>query len=382
MRIITFMLKFILIGAVVSVTCVTGVYLYFASDLPKLSSLADYQPPLVTRVFSTDGELLAEYADEHRILTPLNEIPQQVRNAFLAAEDEHFYQHPGVNPARILSAAMANLRAGHTVQGGSTITQQVAKNFLLSSERSYTRKIKELILDQRIEEDFSKDDILYLYLNQIYLGRGSYGVASAAWRYFGKRLDELTLAQSAMLAGLPKAPGYYAPHLRADLAIKRRNLVLGMMRRSGLAEAEDIALAQQEPMNLAPLPVNKLSNAYANTVYQQLIERFGKQTLRRQGLSVVIPYDWRAEDAAVHAVRKGILELEQRQYYRIPVNHVAEAWPGLLDEWAEKRNGISEAPNDDEIIPALVEQVLPDGGLLLNDGLARWSLSKPRWNWE
>jgi len=376
------MLKFILIGAVVSVTCVTGVYLYFASNLPKLSSLADYQPPLVTRVFSTDGELLAEYADEHRILTPLKEIPQQVRNAFLAAEDEHFYQHPGVNPARILSAALANLRAGHTVQGGSTITQQVAKNFLLSSERSYTRKIKEIILAQRIEEDFSKDDILYLYLNQIYLGRGSYGVASAAWRYFGKRLDELTLAQSAMLAGLPKAPGYYAPHLRPDLALKRRNLVLGMMQRSGLADAEDVALAQQEPMNLTPLPVDKLSNAYANTVYQQLIERFGKQTLRRQGLSVVIPYDWRAEDAAVHAVRKGILELEQRQYYRIPVNHAAEAWPALLAEWADKRDGISNAPDDDEIIPALVEQVLPDGGLLLNDGLARWSLSKPTWNWE
>jgi len=376
------MLKFILIGAVVSVTCVTGIYLYFASNLPKLSSLADYQPPLVTRVFSTDGELLAEYADEHRILTPLKEIPQQVRNAFLAAEDEHFYQHPGVNPARILSAALANLRAGHTVQGGSTITQQVAKNFLLSSERSYTRKIKEIILAQRIEEDFSKDDILYLYLNQIYLGRGSYGVASAAWRYFGKRLDELSLAQSAMLAGLPKAPGYYAPHLHADLALKRRNLVLSMMQRSGLADAEEIAIAQQEPMNLAPLPVDKLSNAYANTVYQQLIERFGKQTLRRQGLSIVIPYDWKAEDAAVHAVRKGILELEQRQYYRIPVNHAAEAWPALLADWAEKRDGISQAPSDDEIIPALVEQVLPDGGLLLNDGLARWSLSKPAWNWE
>jgi len=377
------MLKFILIGAVVSVTGVTGVYLYFASNLPKLSSLADYQPPLVTRVYSTDGELLAEYADEHRILTPLEDIPQQVRNAFLAAEDEHFYQHPGVNPARIMSAALANLRAGHTVQGGSTITQQVAKNFLLSSERSYSRKIKEIILAQRIEEDFSKNDILYLYLNQIYLGRGAYGVASAAWRYFGKRLDELTLAQSAMLAGLPKAPGHYAPHLNPDLAMQRRNLVLSMMQRSGFADADAVEQAKLEPMGLVPLPADKLTNAYANNVYNELIRRFGKKTLRRQGLSVVIPYDWRAEQAAVHAVRKGILELEQRQYYRIPVNHPAEAWPDLLASWAERRaDEASPLPADDDIIPALVEEVLPDGGLKVNDGINQWALGKPSWHWE
>lgn len=383
MRIFKFMLKFILVGAVASVTCVTGVYLYFASNLPKLSSMADYQPPLVTRVFSTDGELLAEYADEHRMLTPLEQIPQQVREAFLAAEDEHFYQHPGVNPARILSAAVANLRAGHTVQGGSTITQQVAKNFLLSAERSYARKIKEMILAQRIEEDFSKDEILYLYLNQIYLGRGSYGVASAAWRYFGKRLDELTLAQSAMLAGLPKAPGYYAPHLNPELARQRRNLVLGMMQRSDFATAEAVALAQQEPMNLVPLPAEKLSDAYANTVYQQLIERFGKQTLRRQGLSIVTPYDWRAEEAALHAVRKGILEIEQRQLYRMPKNNLPESWPKLLAGWAEKRNDRTATMlSDDDIVPALVEQVLLTGDLLVNDGIARWNIAKPSWRWE
>ncbi len=377
------MLKFILIGTVASVIGITGIYLYFASDLPKLSSLADYQPPLVTRVFSTDGELLAEYADEHRIITPLKDIPQHLRNAFMAAEDEHFYQHPGVNPARILSAAIANMRAGHTVQGGSTITQQVAKNFLLSSERSYTRKIRELILAQRIEEDFSKDDILHLYLNQIYLGRGAYGVASAAWRYFGKRLDELTLAESAMLAGLPKAPGYYAPHLHPDLAVQRRNLVLGMMKNAGFADAEAVATAQQEPLNLAPLPADRLSNAYANMIYQQLIERFGKQTLRRQGLSITIPYDWRAEDAAVYAVRKGILDLEHRQLYRMPVHHPADEWPALLTTWADNRRATEDHTlRDDEIIPALVEEVMPDGELLLNDGIDQWKISKPVWQWE
>ncbi len=383
MRIITLMFKIILAGTVVSVIGITGVYLYFASNLPKLNSMADYQPPLVTRIYSTDGELLAEYADEHRILTSLEDIPQQLRNAFLAAEDEHFYQHPGINPARILSAAIANLKAGHTVQGGSTITQQVAKNFLLSSERSYARKIRELILAQRIENDFSKDEILYLYLNQIYLGRGAYGVASAAWRYFGKRLDELTLAESAMLASLPKAPGYYAPHLHPDLAMQRRNLVLGMMQRSGFADAEAVEQAQQEALKLAALPANRLTNAYANMVYQQLIGRFGKTTLRRQGLSIIIPYDWRAEDAAVYAVRKGILNLEQRQAYRMPTHYTSEESLALLSLWAEKRSAMAEHPlGDDEIMPALVEEVLQDGSLLLNDGMAQWNISKPKWRWE
>ena len=190
MRAFVFMLKLTTASVMLAVIAVTLGYIYFSRNLPELSSLSDYQPPLVSRIYNTQGELLAEYADEHRILTPLASIPKQLRNAFLAAEDQQFYEHPGINPARILSAALANLRAGHTVQGGSTITQQVAKNFLLTPEKNITRKIREAILSYRIEQAFSKDDILYLYLNQIYLGRGSYGVASAAWRYFGKRLDQ------------------------------------------------------------------------------------------------------------------------------------------------------------------------------------------------
>jgi len=383
MRIITLIFKIILAGSIVSVMCITGVYLYFAKDLPKLNSLADYQPPLVTRVYSTDGELLAEYADQHRILTPLNDIPQQLRDAFLSAEDAHFYQHPGINPARILSAAIANLKAGHTVQGGSTITQQVAKNFLLSFERSYTRKIREIILAQRIEAHFSKDEILYLYLNQIYLGRGAYGVTSAAWRYFHKRLDELTLGESAMLAGLPKAPGRYAPHLHPDLAQKRRDIVLHMMQRNHAADAAAVELALNEPLSIAPLPRNKLSDAYADMVYSQLIHKFGKKTLRKQGFSITIPYDWKAEKAAIHAVRKGILDVEHRQYYRIPKHHQPDEWEALLSQWSKQRDDSHSQPlADDELIPALVEQVLPKGALLVNDGLQQWKLSRPKWQWE
>jgi len=383
MRTISLILKFILTSTVIAVTGITGIYLYFSSGLPKLSSLADYRPPLTSRVYNPNGVLLAEYADQHRILTPLKNIPQQLRHAFLAAEDEHFYQHPGINPARILSAAMANLRAGHTVQGGSTITQQVAKNFLLSPERTYSRKVREMILAHRIEQRFSKDEILYLYLNQIYLGRGAYGVASAAWRYFHKRLDELTLAESAMLAGLPKAPGRYAPHLHPDRALARRNTVLRMMEKSGLASGDEVEKALAEPLNITPLPVAELTNAYANRVYQELAARFGEKTLRRQGLTIIVPYDASAERAAVHAVRKDVLEIEQRQFYRFPVHHAQEEWPDLLAAWAEKRKDAVDMPlADDQLIPALVTEIAPDGSLMVTDGIRHWRLLRPKWQWE
>lgn len=365
----------------VAVIIITGTYLYFASTLPKLSNLTAYQPPLVSRVYNTRGELLAEYADEHRILTPLTAIPERVRNAFLAAEDEHFYQHPGINPPRILAAAIANLKAGHTVQGGSTITQQVAKNLLLTSERTYSRKISEVILAYRIENSFSKDDILYLYLNHIYLGRGAYGVASAAWRYFGKRLDELTLAECAMLAGLPKAPGRYAPHLNPELAFKRRNTVLHMMQQTGFAKAEDITKAVLEPITVAPLPESRLGNAYASAVYHKLSAIFGAKTVRRQGLTIIVPYDVEMEDAAIKALRKGVLEIEHRQFYRGPAaHHEPDTWAELLAGWAEGRT--DEMPQEDEIFPALIEQVMPDGSLQVNDGKHVWTLARPRWQWK
>jgi len=364
------------------VICVTIGYLYFSSNLPSLNSLSAYQPPLVSRIYNAQGDLLAEYADEHRILTPFNEIPKLVRDAFLAAEDQQFYKHIGINPARIASAAIANIMAGHKVQGGSTITQQVAKNFLLTSERTYTRKIKEVILAHRIEEAFSKDDILYLYLNQIYLGRGAYGITSAAWRYFGKRLDELTLSECAMIAGLPKAPGKYAPHLNHKLATRRRNTVLYLMERSGYAKAEDVALALQEELIVAPLPQNHLRGAYAQEVHRQLVQRFGLQTLRRQGLSIIVPYNAQAEKDAIRAVRKGLLDIEKRQFYRTPTQHPPSAWTDKLAAWKKAQQQLTQPLGSDQVIPALVEKVMKNGNLLLNDGKSQWQLNKPKWHWE
>jgi len=362
---------------------IAGGYLYFSSNLPELKKLSSYQPPLVSRIYNTNGELLAEYADEHRILTPFEDIPLQLRNAFLAAEDQQFYEHPGINPARILSAAIANLRAGHTVQGGSTITQQVAKNFLLSAERTYTRKIREVILSYRIEKTLSKDDILYLYLNHIYLGRGSYGVTSAAWRYFGKRLDELTLGECAMLAGLPKAPGSYAPHINPERAKKRRDTVLYLMERSGYANADDVQRALEEELKTAPLSDNKLTDAYGNEVHRQLVEKFGLNTLRKQGLTVIIPYHPDIETGAVRAIREGVLEVEQRQLYRAPAHHQPETWKPLLEEWAAAQpEGELPPVGKDQVLPALVEKVRSNGSLQINDGRRQWVLSRPKWKWE
>ncbi len=356
----------------------TIAYIIFSSNLPELGSLSNYQPPLVSRVYNTDGQLIAEYADEHRILTPFNEIPKQLIHAFLAAEDQQFYEHPGINPARILSAALANLKAGHTVQGGSTITQQVAKNFLLSSERSYTRKIREAILAYRIEQSFSKDDILYLYLNQIYLGRGSYGVASAAWRYFHKSLNELSLAECATLAGLPKAPGKYAPHINPNKAKQRRNTVLRLMRESGMADAQAVARAMQAPMIVAPLQRATLINAYADQVRRELVARFGEKNLRKQGFTIIVPYNEKAELAAIRAVRHGVLEVEQRQYYRYPTHHPRSERAALLATWRQQ----AAIPTTDSLIPALVEKVYKNGDLSVNDGRHIWRLSKPKWHWK
>ncbi|WP_236075392.1 penicillin-binding protein 1A [Mariprofundus sp. EBB-1] len=382
MRILSFIAKIVIsLSILMALTAIIG-YMLFSSNLPKLNALSEYQPPLVSRVYSTDGELLAEYADEHRILTPFKEIPKQLKDAFLAAEDQQFYEHPGINPARIASAALANLRAGHTVQGGSTITQQVAKNFLLTSEKSYVRKIREAILAYRIEQAFSKDEILYLYLNHIYLGRGSYGVASAAWRYFHKNLDELTLAECATLAGLPKAPGRYAPHINPKKALQRRNTVLSLMKSSHVAKANAVRIASREPMIIAPLEASKLTDAYADQVYQELIDRFGLKTLRRQGLTITVPYDAHAQAAAIDAVRRNVLEIEQRQFYRYPTHHPRDTWPDLLNTWRQAAGANPPPPSSTTLIPALVEKVDRKGTMTVNDGSRQWKIKKSNWRWK
>jgi penicillin-binding protein 1A len=226
----------------------------YGRDLPDYRQLADYDPEVMTRVFAGDGRLLAEYAVEKRVFVPIRAIPKPVINAFLAAEDKTFYSHPGVDFAGIANAVLINLKRLGSDQrpvGASTITQQVAKNFLLTNEVSIARKIKEAILAFRIERAFSKDRILELYLNEIYLGFGSYGVAAAALNYFDKSLDELTVSEAAFLAALPKAPNNYHPITKHDAAVGRRNWVIQQMRENGKIDAQTAQDAMAEPLVIA-----------------------------------------------------------------------------------------------------------------------------------
>src|SRR5664279_4295104 len=222
---------FLYIGLGIGVVAAAGVlgaviYIYAVTrDLPSVEALRDYTPPVTTRVYAGDGSLLGEYAREHRIFVPIAFVPKLITEAFTSAEDKNFYNHPGIDPSGIMRAAIKdifNIFQHKRLEGASTITQQVAKNFLLTADQNFTRKVKEAILAIRIDATYSKDKILELYLNEIYLGENSYGVAAAALNYFGKSLDQLDIAEVAFLAGLPKAPAHYDPRFHRQAAVDRR----------------------------------------------------------------------------------------------------------------------------------------------------------------
>src|SRR5207248_4979441 len=239
---------------IVGVAAMAGLLWHYSKDLPEYSQLQDYEPPVMTRVHAADGSLLAEYAKERRLYLPIQAIPKLVINAFVAAEDKNFYQHPGVDIYGIARAGMLyieNYGSGRRPQGASTITQQVAKNFLLSNEVSFQRKIKEALLALRIERTYSKPKILELYLNEIYLGLGAYGVAAASLLYYDKSVHELSIAEAAYLAALPKGPNNYNPFRRRDEAITRRNYVIDRMVEDGYVPAEAGEKARKEPLNIA-----------------------------------------------------------------------------------------------------------------------------------
>src|SRR6266851_7033046 len=264
---------------------------HFGRDLPDYQQLAHYQPPIATRVHAGDGRLLAEYATERRVFVPIQAIPKPVITAFLSAEDKNFYSHHGIDPASIVRAAITDvgrLRANRRPVGASTITQQVAKNMLLTNEISIERKIKEVLLATRIEAALPKDRILELYLNEIYLGAGAYGVAAAAQTYFDKSLDELTLGEAAFLAGLPKAPNNYNPVRVPQAAKERREWVLGRMAEDGNATERDIAQAKAEPLVLRHREEAEIVTGtyFAEEVRRELLARYGESTLYQGGLSV------------------------------------------------------------------------------------------------
>src|SRR6266436_442211 len=235
----------------VAVGAVAGLLYHFSKDLPDYSQLQDYEPPVMTRVHAADGELLAEYAKERRLYLPIQAVPKLVTNAFISAEDKNFYEHSGLDFSGIARAGrvfLENYGSHRRPQGASTITQQVAKNFLLTNEVSLERKIKEALLALRIERTYSKERILELYLNEIYLGFGAYGVAAASLLYFDKSVHELTIPEAAYLAALPKAPSDLHPFRNRDRAIERRNYVIDRMREDGYITSAEAEKAKKEPL--------------------------------------------------------------------------------------------------------------------------------------
>ncbi|MGQ0664867.1 MAG: penicillin-binding protein 1A [Pseudomonadota bacterium] len=300
---------------------------YFGRGLPDYHDLAHYQPPTLTRVHAGDGRVLAEFATERRLFVPVDAIPKRVINAFLATEDKTFYSHPGISLPDIVRAAFVNLvNLGHNRRpmGASTITQQVAKNFLLTNEVSLERKAREAILAFRIEEALSKDRILELYLNEIYLGFGAYGVAAAALNYFNKSLDELTIAEAAYLAALPKAPNNYHPLRFPEAAKARRDWAIGRLREDGA-----IGEAEAEQARLSPIVLSARGEAdtvradyFAEEVRRELYARYGEAGLYRGGLSVRTTLDPRLQDLADRTLRMGLLAYDRRHGWRGPIARI------------------------------------------------------------
>jgi len=332
------MLVLFILGLLGGLALVGG-YQYVSQDLPRITSLMDYRPSIISRVYAEDQRVIAEFFKERRVVIPLNEVPPLLVKAFVAAEDSRFFQHQGVDPVGILRAALKNLEAGTIKQGGSTITQQVTRSFLLTPERSYIRKIKEIILSYRIEKAFSKDEILFLYLNQIYLGHGAYGVQAAAENYFGKPVKELSLAECAVLAGLPQAPTRYSPFRHPEQARARQVYVLNRMVEEGY-----ISRAQANEALALKLDIKPRRNIYVEEVpyYTEHVRRYveakyGADALYTQGLQIHTAVNIDFQKMAEQEVNKGLQELDKRQGYRGPLKSIppADTEAFIRDQQAE-----------------------------------------------
>jgi penicillin-binding protein 1A len=316
-----------LVIAMAGAVVVVFVFYSFGQDLPDYTQLAVHQSKVATRVHASDGRLLAEYATESRIFVPVRAMPQRVVSAFLSAEDKNFYIHPGVNFLSVARAALTNLRnlgKSRRPVGASTITQQVAKNFLLTNEVSIQRKVKEAILAFRIERAISKDRILELYLNKIFLGLKSYGVAAAALNYFNKSLDELTIAEAAFLAGLPKAPNNYHPARNRKAAVVRRNWVLRRMLEDKVITADEAAHAKAQPLIVRRRDATEFVTAryFSEDVRRELADHYGERRLYTGGLSVRTTLDPRLQTIADKVLRAGLEAYDRRHGWRGPVARI------------------------------------------------------------
>lgn len=352
-------LRGLLAGVIIILLGVLTAFLgirHIKNTLPDIARVEDYKPRLLTQIYDRNNKKIGEFVreNERRLLVPYDKIPKDVINAFLAAEDDQFFKHKGVNWVAIMRAAFANFRAGRNVQGGSTITQQVSKTFFLSSEKTYIRKIKELFLAHALEENLSKEDILYLYLNQIYFGATAHGIGMAAETYYRKPVDKLTLGEAAILAGLPKAPSDYSPIINPTRAKERQVYVLNRMAEVGYITREQAQAEAAQPITVyLREKFEELAPYYVETVRQLLIPRIGEEKLLDEGVSIYTSLDVDKQKAAQAAVETHLKALDKRQGYRGALNNVTE--PKLVGEFLMKtRNKMIQEAN-----PARVIQ--PDG---------------------
>ena len=312
------------LGAAVVIGCLTGIGLlwHLSKDLPALDQLGTYQPSMVTQVYSSDQQLIGQFFIERRILTPVADIPEGLRRAVVAVEDVRFFEHPGLDYIGMLRAAWTNLRRGGKVEGASTITQQLARSLFLSSERTFDRKVRELILAYKMELVLTKEQILELYLNQIYFGQGAYGVASAAQTYFGKDLSALTIGESAFLAGLPKSPNHYSPFKAYDRAKKRQEHVLARMEEAKFLTATEREQAAAELLNFRRPGVEQAAPYFVEYVRQLLVAKYGEAMVYKGGLKVFTTLNMEMQKAAEASFAAGLRELDKRQGWRGPLRTV------------------------------------------------------------
>ena len=343
-------------GAALSLALIIGIALAVAfPNLPDISALSDYRPILPLRVFSSDGVLLGEFGEERRNLTPLRNIPKVMTNAVLAGEDARFYEHGGVDYKGMLRAAMANLSNTRS-QGGSTITMQVARNVYLSSEKTYTRKIYEVLLTFKLEHLLSKDQILEIYMNQIFLGQRAYGFAAASEAYFDKPLKDITIAEAAMLAGLPKAPAANNPIRNPKRARTRQLYIIDRMAENQFITEQQAEIAKQEPLRLKSGSDNMRVHAehVAETVRQLMFAQYGNATYTR-GLNVITTIKAADQEAAYKALRRGIMDFERRQIYRGPEKFIElPAGQQEMDDAID--DVLDEHPDNGDVMSAVVLQ--------------------------
>ena len=313
----------------------TGLLIAYQSDLPEISTLEDYRPSIISEIYSDKGTVIAEFAVERRVVIPFREMPQYLKDALVATEDQHFYRHPGIDPSGIARAALLNFVEGRVGQGGSTITQQLSKLLFLTPERTYERKIKEAILAFQIEKNYTKEEILTLYCNQVLLGHGVYGVEAGAQFYFGKSARDLSLEEAAMIAGLPGRPADFSPFANPERAMTRRNHVLNRMYEEGFILREVRDELQERPIQLRRRTSEDAFAAYfVEEVRQYLEQKYGSQRIYRGGLRVYTTLNERMQRVAEDAMDKALRELDKRQGFRKIAFNVHDDTEGAIQDFA------------------------------------------------